>query len=127
MVQKTKKTDKVWGAEYLIVNNGEYCGKRMLLNKKARCSTHCHKDKLETFYVLSGAILLELGCEEYLLGPGDVVTVNRNEYHRFTGLEESSFFEFSTVHQDSDSYRKTQSEILSDEDFRSLLDQFNRE
>lgn len=104
---------KVWGSEYWIVNNNEYCGKILNLSRGFRCSIHKHKKKKETFYILKGEVFFELGNKKMILKKGDSITVNRGQYHRFTGLKNSKIIEFSTRHFDSDSYRKTLSEKVN--------------
>ncbi|MDO8518115.1 MAG: PfkB family carbohydrate kinase [bacterium] len=113
---KIFRVPKVWGEEQWIVNKS-YCGKKLLLKKNYQCSLHSHKEKDETFYVQSGRVAMELGGEQYVLHPGDTVHVAPNTPHRFTGLEESEIFEFSTTHKDSDSYRLTQSGHIDTERF----------
>ena len=56
--------EKVWGHEEWIVNNPKYCGKKLVLKKGYRCSIHKHDIKDETFYILSGTVLLETEFEE---------------------------------------------------------------
>jgi len=102
--------EKVWGHEEWIANNDKYCGKKLVIKKGFRCSMHHHKVKEETFYLASGKIFLEAEYEgskiEKVLTPGDVFHVKIGMWHRFTGLEDSALFEFSTFHIDSDSYRR---------------------
>lgn len=102
-----KKVDKIWGHEEIIVNR-DYCGKKLVLKKGFRCSIHHHKIKDETFYIQSGKVLMELGedaKEKKIMLPGDTIHITPNMWHRFTGLEDSEIFEFSTHHEDEDSYR----------------------
>jgi mannose-6-phosphate isomerase-like protein (cupin superfamily) len=99
-----KIVTKVWGEERWIVNR-EYCGKLLILMKRHRCSLHYHKVKDETFYVAKGCVLMECGDKSIIMRPGDAILIEANTKHRFTGLEESEIFEFSTHHDDSDSYR----------------------
>lgn len=101
---------KGWGSELWIHNDEMYCGKKMVLHKGKRCSLHYHKLKTETFYVQSGKVQMELklpdGNKEVLiLDAGDAVHLPQGTLHRFTGLEDSEIFEFSTQHFDEDSYR----------------------
>ncbi len=103
-----KVVPKVWGSEEWIANR-EYCGKILNLKKGFRCSIHKHKIKDETFFVLDGKVLMELGTKSRIMLPGDSIHVPRNKYHRFSGLEDSKIIEFSTKHRESDSYRKTES------------------
>lgn len=95
---------KVWGEEHWIAN-GTYCGKKLILRKGFQCSLHYHKNKDETFYVQSGKVGFELGDKKCELLPGDSVHVPPTVPHRFTGLEDSEIFEFSTYHEEEDSYR----------------------
>jgi mannose-6-phosphate isomerase-like protein (cupin superfamily) len=104
--------EKVWGYETWIVNNEEYCGKFLHLKKHHRCSTHYHKKKDETFYIMGGRVLMELNDEVFLMMPGDAVRVRRGQPHRFTGLRDSVIIEFSTQHFEDDSYRSNKSEKL---------------
>ncbi|MCK4650753.1 cupin domain-containing protein [Candidatus Babeliales bacterium] len=101
---------KVWGHEEWIVNNPKYCGKKLVLKKGYRCSIHKHDIKDETFYILSGKVLIETefeGKKEMkLMTPGDVLHIKVGMWHRFTGIEDSQIIEFSTSHMDEDSIRK---------------------
>lgn len=103
-----ERHDKVWGVEYWIANHS-YCGKKLILNKGFRCSLHYHPNKHETFYVLSGLVLLEVGDEAHLMYPNELMPVNRGVPHRFWGIETSTIFEFSTRHDDADSIRSNKS------------------
>jgi quercetin dioxygenase-like cupin family protein len=104
MATPTKVVPKSWGEEHWIVN-GEYCGKKLVLKKGHRCSLHFHKVKDEVFYVIKGRVHLELAGEEHVLEPGDHRHVPPNTAHRFSGLTDAEIIEFSTHHEDSDSYR----------------------
>ena len=110
--------EKAWGREIVIVNTPEYAGKVMVLKAGFRCSMHYHREKSETFLVTAGRVRLELGprgqaeylrnsvrIERTVLLPGHSVDVPRLTLHRFTGLEDSEFVEFSTHDDPEDSYR----------------------
>lgn len=103
-MSKHKEVKKEWGKEEVIVNR-DYCGKKLILNKGFRCSMHYHKNKEETFYILKGKVLLEIGMQKNIMLPGDSILIKPCQKHRFTGLEDSEIMEFSTHHEDSDSYR----------------------
>ena len=95
---------KVWGEEHWIVNI-DYCGKLLKLKKMHRCSIHHHKKKTETFYIVKGQVLLELQDNAYMMLPGDAIDILPGQDHRFTGMVDSEIMEFSTHHEDEDSYR----------------------
>jgi len=101
-----KKVEKVWGNEEWIVNTDKYCGKILNLNKGFRCSMHHHKQKDETFYIIEGEVLLEHDGKMKILKSGESQRILPGQKHRFTGLENSKIIEFSTHHEDVDSYRE---------------------
>lgn len=113
---------KKWGWEEWIVNNEMYCGKRLHFTE-VNCGTsmHFHMKKHETMYIESGHFLItvidKFSAEEqhhYLL-PGDSIVITPGTVHRITctSLPETEcidpkdaiLVEFSTHHEDSDSYR----------------------
>ena len=100
-----KEVSKVWGKEVWLVNRA-YCGKKLILNKGFRCSMHYHKNKDETFYILKGKVLMETNQETKIMQEGDSILITPGLKHRFTGLENSEIMEFSTHHEDEDSYRE---------------------
>lgn len=110
---------KVWGEERWIVNR-DYCGKLLILNEGYRCSMHRHEVKDETFYVLSGAVLMEVDDDVRVLLPGESAHIPVGAWHRFTGLFPSQMIEFSTHHEDVDSIRSTQSEAVPRNEFLLL-------
>ncbi|MBI2452409.1 cupin domain-containing protein [Candidatus Pacearchaeota archaeon] len=116
-----KKIPKVWGSEEWIVNNDRYCGKILKLKKGFRSSLHYHKNKHETFFILSGEVLLELEGKNVVMKSGDVQTIEPLNKHRFTGLKNSKIIEFSTHHEDSDSYREIGSERIDIEKLKKEI------
>lgn len=104
--------EKTWGEEDWIVNNEKYCGKRMFLRKGTYCSWHFHKIKEESFFCVSGTMVLRYGYDEDIskateitMNPGDSFDIPVGMIHQFEGLEDTVFFEFSTQHFDEDSIR----------------------
>jgi mannose-6-phosphate isomerase-like protein (cupin superfamily) len=122
-IQSAGEYKKVWGAEYWIVNR-DYCGKRLVLKKGYECSLHCHKEKDETFYILSGRVLFRLEHEVKVLIPGNIVLIKPLERHQFIGLEGSEIIEFSTHHKEEDSYRYSKSQKIPDDEFKKLLEEW---
>jgi mannose-6-phosphate isomerase len=111
---KPKIVAKIWGHEEIGINTDKYCGKILHLDRGYRCSIHRHP-KDETFRMLNGMMLLELGenfenMENSILMPGDWIRIKPNFWHRFSGLKDTEFIEFSTP--DSESERKTKSEKI---------------
>lgn len=104
---------KLWGREEWIVNNEKYCGKKLIFWQGYRFSLHYHKIKEESFYLLSGIVLLELIDKglltERIMTAGDIAHVKPYVQHRVTALTDAELMEFSTQHLDEDSYRLEES------------------
>lgn len=115
---------KSWGWEEWIVNNEWYCGKRLHFTVKGgRTSLHFHSHKHETMYVEQGSFMITLvdtttGAERvYTMEVGQSLVIDRNVPHRIEALElvqrregetaAAILVEFSTRHEDTDSYRVT--------------------
>jgi D-lyxose ketol-isomerase len=49
-----------------------------------------------------------------VLGPGGTLRIHPNTWHRFTGVTDAVIFEFSTHHEDDDSYRSEKSGPVTD-------------
>lgn len=110
---------KVWGEEHWVVNKN-YCGKILILQKGYRCSIHYHELKDETFYVLTGRVLLEVNGHPKILMSGDKQHIGLGDMHRFTGLENSRMVEFSTHDSPTDNYRTVLSEKVPEKEFQEL-------
>jgi mannose-6-phosphate isomerase len=101
---------KGWGEEHWVHNDERYCGKLLILRKGMRCSLHFHVLKHETFYVARGRVRMELvhrnGAKEvFEMGAGETCEITPGLMHRFTGVEDTEIFEFSTQHFEEDSFR----------------------
>lgn len=117
---------KNWGYEKWICNTELYCGKLLHFVKGKSCSFHMHKTKDETFYVQSGSVLVRWTddwekiqevikkvdgrswkdiVDKTILKTGDNFYIPPRRVHQIIALETTELFEFSTQHQDSDSYR----------------------
>ncbi len=120
---------KGWGFEKWIVNKELYCGKLLYFVKNKECSLHYHKNKDEVFYVQSGKLKvyytdnLNLSdiltqnipdrtykdfLETIILEKGDNFYIPPGRVHQMVALEDTELFEFSTKHEDEDSYRIVQ-------------------
>lgn len=107
-----KTVDKSWGYEVWIENNDEYCGKELhFLSKGGHTSLHFHVKKRETMFCVSGTFEIlysdtDTGDKRsVVLSPRDSVEIPRNTPHSIVCLEPGVLMEFSTHHEDSDSYR----------------------
>ena len=73
--------------EYWIANeiDGGYCGKFLFVFDGQTCPTHCHKQKLETFYIVKGSMRVTYDGGVRILEAGDTLLVETGKLHSFTG------------------------------------------
>lgn len=103
--------DKGWGKEEWYLNK-ELCIKSMWVEPGRMCSFHFHSNKYEIFLITSGMMELQYidvedGSRHFVWAKdGDWIEIEKNTPHRFIGGPTGcAFFEFSTHHEDEDSYR----------------------
>ena len=98
-----KEVKKKWGKELWLVNTDKYCSKLLYLNRGAVSSLHSHPKKMETFYCLSGSVMLTImGKREIMDGHTFPVTIEPGQVHQFEGKEDSVLLEVSTTHSEDD-------------------------
>lgn len=110
--RETYSHKRGWGTEYWIENIPDYCGKLLVIDPNKRCSLHFHMNKLETMYLESGnATILFIDPytgEEYVVDmvAGDSIKIPRGQVHQIIASKYGcEIFEFSTMHDENDSYR----------------------
>jgi mannose-6-phosphate isomerase-like protein (cupin superfamily) len=96
--------------EIWYVNTEKYCGKKLVIVEGSSTSLHYHKIKDETMFVDHGKLRIEWGNDKdpTLLCPGECIRIEPGTAHRLiaeSGYGPLSLIEFSTHHEDSDSYR----------------------
>ncbi len=104
---------KSWGWEEWIVNNDLYCGKRLHFHKAGgQTSLHFHVNKHETMFVEKGEFEIwridTKSATEHVnyLEMGESIVIPPNTPHRIVAVQPNSILvEFSTHHENSDSYR----------------------
>lgn len=112
---------KQWGKEIILVNEPDargYCGKIMLAEPGATCTTERHRTKDETFWVVAGMLRLELFGEAerpderpqvLILEGGDSHRIRPGTWHRFGAVvPKTVFVEFSSYHDDADTEKWTE-------------------
>jgi mannose-6-phosphate isomerase-like protein (cupin superfamily) len=102
---------KGWGSER-ILHNDKLCFKVMIVNPRSKCSLHYHAVKEEMFLIMHGHLTIYIvntetgNVETNTYCKDDVVIIPPNTPHRFSTDEAKCIMvEFSTHHDDSDSYR----------------------
>jgi mannose-6-phosphate isomerase-like protein (cupin superfamily) len=102
---------KGWGSEEIFVSNDLYCGKFMNFNTGAKFSMHFHKEKQETWYVLSGLFEIhwidpkDASRHLKIFGKGDVWTNEPLQMHQIVCVNEGTILEISTPDSVEDNYR----------------------
>jgi mannose-6-phosphate isomerase-like protein (cupin superfamily) len=103
--------EKGWGHELIWATNDKYCGKLLHFKNDAKFSMHFHREKDETWYILTGKFIVhwidtknaEKRSLELRSG-----SVWRNEPlvpHQIECLEEGTIIEVSTPDSVEDNYR----------------------
>ena len=103
--------EKGWGHELIWATNDKYCGKLLHFKKDAKFSMHFHKDKEETWYVLSGSFVVkwidtkDASLHETQLGPESIWHNDPCVPHQLICMEEGTIIEVSTPDSIEDNYR----------------------
>ena len=101
-----RTVDKPWGSELIWAEGEHYAGKILLVKAGESLSLQYHEVKEESWYVLEGRALLELGAvgeqtlEELEIRAGDAFHFLPGTVHRVTGIDDTRIIEVSTAHLD---------------------------
>lgn len=114
---------KAWGHEFWVVNNDLYCGKILYVESHWKVSYHYHKNKHETFHILDGFGYFNYNGKEFKLQASDTIVIPQNTPHSFGGLSTYPLIiiEFSTPHDEEDSYRDDKSHRIDHEEYSRWL------
>jgi mannose-6-phosphate isomerase-like protein (cupin superfamily) len=103
--------DKGWGSEEIWVSNDKYCSKFMHFNEGARFSMHFHREKDETWRIMSGKFLVkhiqtsDAQVLEKIATAGDIFYNAPLHPHQVICLEAGTILEVSTPDSVEDNYR----------------------
>lgn len=107
MITRPRFIDKPWGSETIISETTKYTGKIITIEAGARLSRQVHFTKEESFYVVEGSMILQIGepfvegFEEYVMKLGDCFHCPAGTLHRMcAGQEGCVLIETSTSHPD---------------------------
>ena len=89
--------EKTGEVEFWIANENEagYCGKFLFVFPGQTCPMHMHKEKLETFFIVKGKVMMCHDGREFVMAKGDVLRVETGTLHGFTGIEPTLLLEVS--------------------------------
>ena len=106
---------KCWGKNTEIFDNSSVSVNILNLVKGGVCSWHFHRHKSNTFYLVSGKVLIKTEHNETILEPGHSILVLAPLKHQFEALEDSKLIEVMHVSYDpSDIVRETQGFLKKD-------------
>ena len=91
------------GAVLINLLNREYSKTLLIMFPGQRYPSHHHKQKEETFYVLSGELEVELEGERHHLRKGDLLTIRRGQTHSFSSDTGVILEEIATTYISGDS------------------------
>jgi mannose-6-phosphate isomerase-like protein (cupin superfamily) len=100
------RTDKPWGYELLWALSDVYAGKILFVRAGEALSLQFHREKEESWYVLSGRAEVEVGAvgdavlKVEVLKPGEALHFPPGTVHRVRALEDTQILEASTPHLD---------------------------
>jgi mannose-6-phosphate isomerase-like protein (cupin superfamily) len=89
------KAGKVWGSTTLLLKTPLIEIHRLEIEANRRCSMHKHEFKWNCFIPITGRLTIEVEKNDYALtdkttiGPGELMTVKPNEFHRFVSGDEA--------------------------------------
>jgi mannose-6-phosphate isomerase-like protein (cupin superfamily) len=87
---------KMWGEEIIWALTPQYCGKILNIWKGKRLSLQYHKEKRESFYVLSGRLTVQWKAGKQIFYPGDCAEIPPGTIHRFEADTDVTLLEVST-------------------------------
>ncbi len=98
--------DEIGEVEFWIANENEagYCGKFLFVFPGQTCPKHMHKTKLETFFIVKGKVSMWYDGVERIMEGGDIMRVETEAYHSFTGIEPTLLLEVSKPSIIADNY-----------------------
>jgi mannose-6-phosphate isomerase len=97
-----ERVEKPWGYELIWAKTGDYAGKLLVVHAGFSLSLQFHREKEESWYVLSGRAELELGevgqavLQKEVVGAGAGFHFPPGTVHRVRALEETTILEVST-------------------------------
>lgn len=103
--------DKGWGWEQIWVSNDHYCSKFLHFRKGGKSSLHFHRDKRESWYIVSGVFevtwlhMTDATKDMTRHTTGQVIDIETMIPHQIRCLEAGTILEVSTPDSVVDNYR----------------------
>ena len=105
MLESPRRVEKPWGYELIWAETDEYVGKILHVTAGEALSLQYHEVKDETFFLLEGQLLLQVGLSiedlsEYRMLEGQSFHMRSQTIHRMIAETDSDILEVSTPHLD---------------------------
>jgi quercetin dioxygenase-like cupin family protein len=109
-----ERIDKRWGYELIHHNADGYSMKTLVLKRSGISSLHYHTKKTETFLVVEGGVLIQVGSTMHILSKGKSIHIPAGTPHRFQVAAgyEAVIIEAGTIHDEEDVTRIEESRYL---------------
>ncbi len=91
------------GAVLFHIINKEYSKIVVMMFPGQEYPSHSHEIKNETYFILSGDLIVSIDNEEKILKPGDTLTIKKNNVHSFRTKNGVIFEEIATTYIKGDS------------------------
>ena len=97
-----KRVEKPWGYELIWALTDVYCGKLLVVNAGQALSMQFHREKDESWYLLSGRAEIEMAAAgesvpaSEVVAPGAAFRITPGTVHRVKALEDTTILEVST-------------------------------
>lgn len=99
-----KRLERSWGVENILTDSDKYLGKINVYKAGKAGGLQMHKDKDETFHIISGEGFLDYdeghGLKRTRIYPGDTIHIPPGAVHRIEAITQIFGVEFSTCHYD---------------------------
>jgi mannose-6-phosphate isomerase len=99
-VVRPKVVEKPWGREVWYAHEARYAGKILEVRAGFALSLQKHERKQETMYLQSGRVRYHLNGADFVMNPGECITVRPGDVHRMEALEDAVVLEVSTPELD---------------------------
>lgn len=111
------------GAMFMNVVNRDYCKSYVVMLAGQHYPEHYHKIKKESFYILSGNLMVQVEDQITCMQPGQILHVDEGQVHSFWTETGVVFEELSTMYVPNDSVYMDESIRNSTyEDRRTTID-----
>jgi sialic acid synthase SpsE/mannose-6-phosphate isomerase-like protein (cupin superfamily) len=111
------------GAVLFHIINKEYCKIIIMMFAKQEYPAHFHELKDETYFIISGDLIVNYEDQKINLGPGDTINIDKKKIHSFSTFSGVIFEEIGTKYIKGDS--KYIDKNISNRNRKSYINLYN--